>query len=340
MTGRDGLYLGVDVGGTSVEAVVTDPEHEVVGRASLPTDVTDAGRVLDSTVGAIRRALEGVADPSAVAGIGIGVPGQVDEATGVVRMAMNLNIGEEGAPIGTGIADAFGLPTTVENDVRAAAVGAYEVVSPQVDDLQTLVYLSIGTGISSGVVFGGELHRGRDGLAGEIGHVVVDDDGPLCRCGQRGCLEAVIAGPALRRLWPSADGRHAQELFGAATAGDPAAAAVAEMLTRHVTETVQWLALANGADLVVMGGGVGSVDELLSSVRDRLSAFADRSELARRMVPPDRVLAMPTGHPTGAIGAAAVARRRLGGGRPDAGSEEARAGGHDRDVLEDTIETY
>jgi glucokinase len=335
MTERGGLFLGVDVGGTSVKAVATDPEHEVVARATLPTDASDADRVLDGTVGAIRRALADVADPSAVAGIGIGMPGQVDEATGVVRMAMNLNIGEDGIPIGAGIADAFGLPTTVENDVRAAAVGAYEVVSSQVDDLQTLVYLSIGTGISSGVVIDGELHRGRDGLAGEIGHVVVDDGGPVCRCGQRGCLEAVIAGPALRELWPSSDGRHAQELFGAMAAGDPAAAAVVQVLTRHVTETVQWLALANGADLVVMGGGVGSVSGLLSSVRDRLSAFADRSELARRMVPPDRVTAMPEGHPTGAIGAAAVARRRLGGGRAVAGSKEEGTEGHEPDAVKE-----
>jgi predicted NBD/HSP70 family sugar kinase len=76
------------------------------------------------------------------------------------------------------------------------------------------------------------------------------------------------------------------------------------------------LAIAYGADLLVMGGGVGSLGEpLLSSIRDRLSAFAERSELAGRMVPPDRVVAMPTGHPTGAIGAAALARKRLGDGR-------------------------
>lgn len=327
MSALDGrLFVGVDVGGSSVKAVVTDDARTVLSQVQLPTDASDATAVLTSAATAVDRVLEDVGDAKTVAGIGIGVPGQVDPATGVVRMAMNLNIGDEGVPIGTSIAERFEVDTTVENDVRAAAVGAFEALRPRTPDLHTLVYLSIGTGVSAGVVVGGELFRGRDGLAGEIGHVVVEEDGPECACGLRGCLEAVVAGPALRAMWPSADGKHAQDLYRAAAAGDATAAAAAHRLTVRLTETVQWLAIAYGADLLVMGGGVGSLGEpLLSSIRDRLSAFADRSELAGRMVPPDRVVAMPSGHPTGAIGAAVLARQRLGDGRAGSkGGEEAR----------------
>jgi predicted NBD/HSP70 family sugar kinase len=206
-----GLFLGVDIGGSSVEAVASDADHRVVAHAISPTDVASGDGILASASAAIREALRSVDGASDdVAGIGIGVPGQVDADTGVVRLAMNLNIDGDGLAVGAAIVDAFGLPVAVENDVRAAAVGAYEVHRTDTEDLRTLVYLGIGTGISAGVVVDGRLHRGRDGLAGEIGHVVVAPDGPACRCGLRGCLEAVAAGPAIRRLWPSEDRRYAQ----------------------------------------------------------------------------------------------------------------------------------
>lgn len=236
MSALDGrLFVGVDVGGSSVKAVVTDDARTVLSQVQLPTDASDATAVLTSAATAVDRVLEDVGDAKTVAGIGIGVPGQVDPATGVVRMAMNLNIGDEGIPIGTTIAERFEVDTTVENDVRAAAVGAFEALRPRTPDLHTLVYLSIGTGVSAGVVVGGELFRGRDGLAGEIGHVVVEEEGPECACGLRGCLEAVVAGPALREMWPSADGKHAQDLYRAAAAGDATAAAAAHRLTVRLT---------------------------------------------------------------------------------------------------------
>lgn len=331
--GADGLFLGVDIGGSSVEAVVTDPDHRVVAHGLGPTDVGSGARIVASAVAAIRQALgEATGAVEAIAGVGVGVPGQVDAETGVVRFAMNLNIDEAGLAVGPAVGEAFGLEVAVENDVRAAAVGAYEVLRHETADLRTLAYLSIGTGISAGVVVDGRLHRGRDGLAGEIGHVVVAEDGPECRCGLRGCLEAVAAGPAISRMWPSGDRRYAQALFRAAAAGDPEATAAAAVLTARLTEAVQWLALAHGADLVVLGGGVGSEGgPLLAAIRDRLSGFAHRSELAGRMAPPERVVAMPTGHPTGAIGAAAVARRRLGDGGDAAARTASRSDAVDPD---------
>jgi predicted NBD/HSP70 family sugar kinase len=310
----DGLFLGVDVGGSTVEAVVTDRMHRVLAHGLVPTDASSAEGVVASAVGAIRRALaEGAGAAEVVAGIGLGVPGEVDADRGLVRFAMNLNIDERGLDAGRAVGDAFGLRVALENDVRAAAVGAYELFRPTTPGLHTLVYLSIGTGISAGVVVDGRLRRGTHGLAGEIGHVVVVEDGPECRCGLRGCLEAVAAGPAIGRMWPSADGKSAQALFGAAAEGRPEAVAAAAALTSHLTQAVQWLALAHEADLVVLGGGVGSVGgPLLEAIRARVAGFAERSALARRMVPANRVTAVPTGHPTGAIGAAAVARERLG----------------------------
>ena len=323
------LFVGVDIGGSSVEAVVADPEHRVVAHAIKPTDATSSERLLGNADAAIRQVLAAVDGSAAtVSGIGVGIPGQVDADSGVVRLAMNLNIDGDGLAFGDAIGDAFDFPVAVENDVRAAAVGAYEMWRHETRDMNTLVYLSIGTGIAAGVVIDGRLHRGRDGLAGEIGHVVVLDDGPECRCGLRGCLEAVAAGPAISRLWPSDDRRYAQALFRAARDGHAEALAAAALLTTRITEAVQWLAIGYGADLCVLGGGVGSVGEpLLSAIRERLDGFARRSELARRLVTQERVVAMPEGFPTGAIGAAAVARQRLGHGSAERRSKEARTRG-------------
>lgn len=313
MTGPDSaLFVGVDIGGTSVEAVVADGGNRVVRSGAAATDPGSGELVLASAIGAIRHVLPGGVD--GIQGIGIGVPGQVDVETGTVRLAMNLNIGDGGFPIGRLIAGEFGLRTTVENDVRAAAVGAYESLRREDLDLHVLAFLSIGTGISAGFVIDGRLHRGRDGMAGEIGHVVVAEEGPECRCGLRGCLEAVAAGPAIRKMWAGGEGRPAEDLFRAAAAGDPGAIRVAGAVSGHLARAVQWLALAYGADLVVLGGGVGAMgDPLLSAVRARLAGWGDRSSLARRLLPPERVVAMPAGFPTGAIGAAAVARNRLAG---------------------------
>ena len=325
----DALFLGVDIGGSSVETVVTDRTHRVAAHALEPTDTSSPDAVVQSALTSIRGALvEAAGAAEVVAGIGIGAPGQVDAERGIVRFAMNLNIGGAGLALGAAIEEVFGLGVVVENDVRAAAVGAYQLFRSQVPDLRSLVYLSIGTGLSAGVVVDGGLRRGREGLAGEIGHVVVDEDGPPCRCGLRGCLEAVAAGPAVARSWPRDDGRNAEDLFRAAAEGRADATRAAAELTTRWVEAIQWLALAHGADLVVLGGGVGSVGgPLLASIRERLARFAERSELARRLVPPERVVAVPTGHPTGAIGAAAVARERLAAAppAPRAGGEEDRS---------------
>jgi glucokinase len=310
----DRVFVGVDIGGTSVEAVVADPANRVLARGTATTDATSGRQVLRSAVEAIQDVLrEGWGASNHIVGIGIGVPGQVDRETGVVRLALNLNFGDDaGFPIGREIAQRFNVPTSVENDARAAAVGAYEALIPDHPDLHVLAYLSIGTGIAAGVVIDGRLHRGRDGLAGEIGHVVVEAGGATCRCGLQGCLEAVAAGPAIARLWPGDGHRPAQGLFEAAAAGDPEAVRLAGSIGGHLANAVQWLALANGADLVVLGGGIGAIgNPVLAAVRTKVADWADRSSLARHMLTPDRVISMPHDFPTGAIGAAAIARLRL-----------------------------
>jgi predicted NBD/HSP70 family sugar kinase len=303
-------FAGVDVGGTWTDGIVVDGSGAVLGRSHRPTNPDGADGIVDTVAEAVAEASASAgAEP---AGVGVGIPGQVDPAAGTVRLAMNLRIDVLGFPVGPILRDRLRVPVTLENDVRAAAVGAYEHLrSTSEPGLRSLAYLGIGTGMAAGLVVDGRLHRGRDGMAGEIGHVVVQPDGPRCRCGLDGCLEAVAAGPALQRLWPEGNGRPAEAMFEAATAGDPSARRLTEEVIDRYVQAVQWLAAAWGADLIALGGGIGSIgNPLLEPIRERLAGWAARSELAAWVLPPERVVALPAGLLAGAVGAAALARRR------------------------------
>ena len=130
--------------------------------------------------------------------IGIGIPGIVDRDRGTVAHAVNLGLGGEWFPLAGRLADRTGATVVVENDLNAATWGAH--VLSGADDL---AYLALGTGLAAGFVLSGKLRRGVHGAAGEIGHVPVDPAGPLCSCGQRGCLELRASGSALSAAWPA-----------------------------------------------------------------------------------------------------------------------------------------
>ena len=130
-----------------------------------------------------------------VAAIGVGVPGRVDPATGTVTLAVNL--GWSNLELGRRLEQRLGRPCVLENDVRAAALGLHR--RRVVGDVDDLAYVAVGTGVSAGVILGGQLHRGVRGLAGEIGHVIAVSSGPACSCGERGCLETLVSGPAIAR---------------------------------------------------------------------------------------------------------------------------------------------
>jgi glucokinase len=320
-------FVGIDIGGTTTDAVVVDPEMNVSGAASHATGELDGDAVLVRAIEVARAALGGLeTTPDVVEGIGVGVPGLVDTDSGWVRLATNINIGEEGFPIGPKIEAEFGVPTTVENDVRAAALAAFEHFRASDGSLRSLALIGVGTGISAGLILDGLIYRGRNGLAGEIGHVPVVQNGPQCSCGLRGCLEAVAAGPAISRRWPTGSGHPARELFRAAAAGDANAIATVAMVTGHIARAVHLVGSAYDPDLIVLGGGVGAVGEpLLSAVRSSIADLARRSPLVRYTLPPERVVAVPTGLSIGAIGAAAVARQRFGGDGGGVRSTEGRA---------------
>lgn len=236
-----------------------------------------------------------------VAGVGIGIPGLVDPVAGTVRSAVNLGFGPEPVALADLVSRAVGgVPVVVENDVKATALGAHAVLGGD------LTLVSLGTGLAAAIVVDGRVLRGSSGAAGEIGHLALDRDGHLCGCGQRGCLETIASGAALRRAWPHGDeGRSAVHLFAAAEAGDPAAVGVRDRWAAAVALTVRTLALTADSSTVVLAGGVAALgDPLLRSVSDALQQQAVGSPFLRGLALHDRLVLLPGDRPVAAIGAA------------------------------------
>lgn len=309
-TAGTALRLGIDIGGTKTEAVAIDGEGRPAHRVRLATGHGSAA-VLDTAVRAANE-LERLAGAS-FASVGVGIPGMVTPQSGLVRHAVNL--GFEELELGSLLGERLGKPVLVENDVKAATLGAYRLLGPGIpDETGSMAYLNLGTGVAAGFVVGGALWRGARGTAGEIGHIPVDPQGSVCACGQRGCLETVASGSAVARLWPTSDPFPAHALFQAAAGGDRGALSVVRRLAGGVATAVRLLVLTLDVDTVVVGGGLAQLgDRLVSAVRGTLVEWGEASSFVAALRLPERVRLLPDGMPAAAVGAALVGGGALAG---------------------------
>jgi len=297
------LRVGIDIGGTKTDAVAIDADGRVAYSLRLAT-----GFGADSVLGTAVAAVEGLArdaggTPDSFASIGIGIPGAVDVSSGRVEHAVNLGL--SGLDLGSEVAARLGRSVRVENDVNAAALGAFSLLGRT--SSQSMAYLNLGTGLAAGLVLGGHLWRGSRGVAGEIGHIPVDPAGPLCPCGQRGCLELMASGSAVARQWPTDDPKPVRALFAAADGGDALALDVRQRLIENVAAAVRLLVLTVDVDDVVIGGGLSSLgDVLLAEVRGVLARWGADSEFLASLELAERVTLVPHGVNAAAIGAALV----------------------------------
>lgn len=195
------MLLALDFGGTKLAAAVLDRHtRRWLAHGRFPNPSTeDAGAVLSRMIALADEQL-------AVAGtmpraVGISFNGPVDIERGCPRVCYHIS-GWQGFPIRERIANRYGVPTVLENDATAAALGEWCYGAGRAT--RNMLYITVSTGIGGGLVLDGALYRGKNGLAGEIGHMCIEPDGPLCACGRRGCLEALAAGPALARQYHKA----------------------------------------------------------------------------------------------------------------------------------------
>jgi glucokinase len=315
------LLVGVDVGGSKIAVLVVDREEKILARDSAPASArpqSEASRVI---AGVVERALLAAgAKPDDVAAVGVGVPGRVDPLTGAVSLAVNL--GWSGFPLGAELQARLGRPCIVENDVRAAALGLHRRHVVEVDDL---AYLAVGTGVSAGVILHGRLHRGARGLAGEIGHVVVDPNGARCACGATGCLETLISGSGIARQAREAvaAGRQtvlaetpdptAIHVYRAVAAGDPLATEIAESVGRRLAWAVHLLVMTYDIERVVLGGGVSHAGVAFARpIQGELERLRETSALAREQLVEGIVDVLPSSADAGAWGAVTIAAAHAG----------------------------
>lgn len=312
------LLVGVDVGGSKIAVLVADRLEHVHAREVATTAAGEPAGAALHIATVVRDALSVAgATTDDVAAIGVGVPGRVDPANGTVTLAVNL--GWSDLALGPQLQDRLGRPTLVENDVRAAALGLHRrgVVGP-IDDL---AYLAIGTGVSAGVVLDGRLHRGAHGLAGEIGHVIVEPEGARCACGQRGCLETLVSGSAIARqardaiagdrpttLKDNPEAITAISVYHAAAGGDEVAGSIVEAVGRRLAWAVHLLVMAYDVERVILGGGVSHAGEAFAQpIQGELDRMRAASALAREQLRPDIVELLPPGADAGAWGAVVIA---------------------------------
>jgi glucokinase len=339
------LLAGLDIGGSKVLAVAVeidgdDERPRVVEQVKLttfqgPEGVVDtASRALTALAGRLAGHGGRIGGPADMfSGVGIGIPGLVDAERGAVTHAVNLGVGPGGLALADRLTRRLNLPVVIENDVNAAACGAAAHLRlGRVD----LAYLSIGTGLAAGIVLDGQLRRGPHNAAGEIGHVPIDLSGPLCGCGQRGCLETLTSGSAIAARWPvpaaGLDGLPsatypAQALFDAAASGDPKAITIRDEIAGYLAAAVRMLALTVDVDLVVLGGGVSEVGEpLRHAIALALDRQAEGSAFLHGLNLSARLSLVPRDQPVAAVGAALLARPQVLPGLPvlTTGSETAQ----------------
>jgi glucokinase len=241
--------LGIDVGGTKVEiASVTDGRAHEPRRA--PTALSDSHALIDGIEALAREVIERDGPPVA---IGVGVPSQIDFATGTVVASVNIPL--EGVPLRSELEDRFGVPVFVDNDANCAALAEAQFVEG--GPARHLLMLTLGTGVGGGVIIGGNVFRGATGLGAELGHTVIQADGLKCpgrTCPNYGCLEAYCSGSALER----AAGMKGREVEAKARAGDATA-------KKHLDDLGRWLGvgISNFVNIfepehIVIGGGFGA----------------------------------------------------------------------------------
>ncbi|MCB0210245.1 MAG: ROK family protein [Anaerolineae bacterium] len=313
--------VGVDVGGTKISTLLVDNDFNERGQLTVATDLTNPDYTLTGIISAVEKTLaRGGVHRDEVAAIGLGVPGQVDDQSGTVTLAANLNWYD--FPAGELLSGALGVPCFLENDVRVAALEAYRHLRH--DDITSLAYVNIGTGVAAGLILEGRLYRGAHGMAGEIGHIIIEPDGLACKCGARGCLETRAAGPAIARAGQEAaqqqtDSRLAnhtkvttQHVYEAAQAGDTAALYLTRRVGRYLGQALQALVMSYDIERIILGGGVTRAgDAFLQPIIESWTHLRQNSPLAEALLQPNMIHLADPSRNMGAWGAAALAEHHI-----------------------------
>jgi glucokinase len=321
--GNPQRVVGIDLGGTKIASALVDESGQILAHDRRETRAADGQ---DAVVGRIQESARAVIEagelePSSIDGIGIGAPGPIDMAAGLVVAPPNLP-GWDRVPLKKKLESELAITTYLENDANAAALGEHRFGAGR--GVDHMVYVVVGTGVGGGLILDGHLYHGASGMAGEIGHMTIDPEGPICPCGRRGCLEALVSGPSIARearnriaqgvptlISELAEGEEsritAKLVAQAAERGDETAEQVLAQSMHYLGLGMANLVHMLNPELIVIGGGVANLGERMFGPVRRLIeelAFPEAAEAVR-------VAPAELGENAGVLGAAAVAMAQL-----------------------------
>ncbi|MGA5006257.1 ROK family transcriptional regulator [Streptomyces koyangensis] len=309
LSGNAGIVIGVDFGHTHLRVAVGNLAHQILAEEAEPLDVDASaeqgfdraellvGRLLDAT---------GV-DRAKVAGIGLGVPGPIDVASGMLGSTSILP-GWSGTQPALALGERIGVPVAVDNDANLGALG--ELVWGSGRGVRDLAYIKVAGGVGAGLVIDGQIYRGPGGTAGEIGHITLDESGPVCRCGNRGCLETFTAA---RYVLPLLEPTHGagltmEKVVALAKEGDPGCRRVVADVGRYIGSGVASLCNLLNPSRVVVGGDLAEAGELvLGPIRTSVGRYAIPSAARQLELAPGSL-----GGRAEVLGALALALREMG----------------------------
>ncbi len=312
------LFIGVDLGGTNLRCAVIDDKNEIISRFERPTEAFNGheaviGKIVDGVENVIQQAGCKASD---IAAVGIGVPGPINQKEGIVYSTPNMP-GWNNVPLAEIVKARTGLTTCIENDANCAGWG--EFVAGAGAQYRHMLMVTLGTGIGGAIIMDGRLHIGRDGAAGELGHVCIEMNGRQCGCGAKGCVEAYASATAVVRRfrellddgWESPLGQNIEkvtcrDIFDAALQGDPVAMHIVKRTGEYLGVMASSMAeLLNPEVCVISGGMIQAGDALFDPIREIC--------LRRNQHPGRTMSIVPAclGGNAGLVGAADHARVRL-----------------------------
>lgn len=304
------LVIGIDLGGTNIKGALVDGEGAIIAKLETATRANAGPEAVAGRISGIITDLEAMANDRErrVPGIGIGVPGQSDQAQGTVIFAPNLHW--HNVPLVKYLHRITRLPIFLENDANVAALG--EQWRGAGRGSVNMVMITVGTGIGGGLILNGRLYSGTNGSAGEVGHTVIDPDGPQCSCGRRGCLETLTSATAMVRMAQEAIDRgeetdlvrvenlEAKDIFMSAEAGDKTAREIVNKAAYFLGIGLGNLINIFNPDTIVIGGGVSKAGDILFKPlrRTAMEQALDAPAAVVRIIPAE------LGNDAGCIGAA------------------------------------
>ena len=317
------LILGVDLGGTKILTAVINPQGKILSRDHSITPATKGHKaVIQSILESAHRALEqaDVAISDLIV-IGVGAPGLVNPEKGILFTSPNLP-GWRDVPLRDTIQEKLGKKTFLINDANAAALGEFYFGAAR--GTRNFIYITISTGIGGGIVIDGKIYSGAIGAAGEVGHMTVDDDGPICNCGNRGCWETLASGTALARearhrieegvrtsILEYADGDvekvTAQGIHSAAKQGDSLAKELIGRTGYYVGVGLANLVNIFNPELIVIGGGLSNIGDMLFEPAFKVAGERAYKEAFQAV----RFASAELGRNSGVLGAAAFALQEM-----------------------------